>query len=109
LRFTSYSDNQGNLRRVMIHASGIDNLYNPEKPGFELTSRHFTGNLDVDLQTEAWVNGRGVPYHITVPGFGTVLLRAGRWTAYPDDHIAGKDSEIDPKDMAQLCSLLADD
>ncbi len=109
LRFTSYFDNQGNLVRVTIHGSGIDHFYNPENPGFELTSQHFVGNLEVDLQTGAWVNGRGVPYHLTVPGFGTVLLRAGLWTVYPDGHIAGKDSETDPKDMAQFCSLLASD
>jgi hypothetical protein len=49
----------------------------------------------------------GVPYHITVPGYGTVLVRAGRW--FGDGHLAGKDSLDDPQDVAQLCALLAGD
>lgn len=106
LRFTTWFDAEGVPTRIKIHGWGVDSLYNPADPDVRL-SKQFVGNLDVDLATGAWVNGRGVPFHITVPGFGTVMVRAGRWTVYPVNHVAGKDSLNDPKDIAQLCSLLA--
>ena len=49
----------------------------------------------------------GAPYKITAPGYGTVLVLAGKWVTYPDGHIAGKDSSVDPKDVGQFCSILA--
>jgi hypothetical protein len=49
----------------------------------------------------------GAPYKITAPGYGTVLVLAGKWVTYPDGHIAGKDSLVDPKDVGQFCSILA--
>jgi hypothetical protein len=48
---------------------------------------------------------RGAPYKITAPGYGTVLVRAGRWVSYPDGHVAGKDSYVDPKDVEEFCSI----
>lgn len=106
-RMTSFFDNQGNLVRVRTHYIGVDHLYNPLNPDVVLTGS-FSGSQEFDLRTgEESVSG--LPFHITVPGYGTVLVRAGRWSVYPSGHLAGKDSLFDPEDMEQLCSLLAGD
>ena len=85
---------------------GTDTYHNPENPGVEL-SGHFSATTEVDLQTGEYINASGIPVHITVPGYGTVLVRAGLSSRYPNSHFAGKDSFDDPKDIAAFCSLLA--
>jgi hypothetical protein len=102
---TSFFDNQGNLVRTQIHAIGTDNLYNPLNPDVVL-SGHFVHNFLIDERTGEQTDF-GVPYHITVPGYGTVLVEAGRW--FPDGRSVGKHSFGDPKDLEQFCSLLAGD
>jgi hypothetical protein len=100
---TSYFDNQGNLRRILTHYTGTDNLYNPLNTGVEL-SGHFSVHVLYDARTgeeTIW----GHPYGITVPGYGTVAVVAGRM--FPDGRFVGRNSFADPKDMEQLCSLLA--
>jgi hypothetical protein len=103
ITITSYYDDQGNLLRAHQRFSGTDNLYNPANPGVVLTGR-FGGAGHLDVRTGIWYYS-GVPFHITVPGYGTVMVRAGRW--YGPDHLAGKDSLLSPEDMEQLCSCLA--
>ena len=108
-RLTLYYNNKGNLKRIQGHVDGIDNLYNFDNPGVVL-SGHFAGNFELDPQTWELLSVTGVLYHITAPGYGTVLVRAGRWeVTYPDGHVAGKDSYIDPKDVEQFCSIMAGD
>jgi hypothetical protein len=107
-RLTSYFDNEGNLLRIQAHYLGVDNFYNPANPDIVL-SGHFSGTGEIDPNTEELMLIRGAPYHITVPGYGTVLVRAGRWLQYPNGQVAGKNSLLDPKDVAQFCSLLAGD
>jgi hypothetical protein len=108
-RLTFYYDNEGNLKRIRGHVDGVDNLYNFDNPGVVL-SGHFTVNFELHPQTFELLSATGVPYHITAPGYGTVLVRAGRWeVTYPDGHVAGKDSLIDPKDVEQFCSIMAGD
>jgi hypothetical protein len=102
---TSYYDGEGVLRRQNLHASGIDNFYNPDNPDRVLSGRFFA-NGKYDERTGEWYIV-GVPFHITVPGYGTVLVRAGRWSGFEEDHLAGKDSFLSPKDMEQFCSYLA--
>ena len=102
---TSYFDDQGNLVRTQIHAVGTDNLYNPMNPDVVL-SGHFVHNFLIDERTGEQTDF-GIPYHITVPGYGTVFVEAGRW--FPDGRRVGKQSSGDPKDMEQFCSLLAGD
>jgi len=104
---TSYYDDKGVLLRAHMRFSGTDNLYNPANPGVVL-SGHFAGAGNYDARAGVWYY-TGVPYHITVPGYGTVLVRAGRWYGpdYPYGHLAGKDSFLSPKDMAQFCACLA--
>ena len=104
-RMMSYFDEQGNLLRTQTHYQGTDNLYNPLKPSVVL-SGDFNGTMRFDTTTGLF-SGTGIPFHIVVPGYGTVMVRAGRWLEYPNVHVAGKDSEFDPKDLQQLCSLLA--
>lgn len=104
-RMTFFSDNQGNPVRTQIHIEGTDKFYNPANPDVVL-SGHFVANFDINELTGEQ-SEHGVPYHITVPGYGTVLLRAGLWDF--DGHTAGKDSLLDPQDMEQFCSLLAGD
>ncbi len=106
VRETLYFDQQGNLTRIKGLVDGIDSFYNTDNPGVVL-SGHFVVNFEVDLQTGEFQSVTGVPYHITAPGYGTVLVLAGKWVAYPDGHIAGKDSLVDPKDVGQFCSILA--
>jgi hypothetical protein len=106
-RLTLQYDNMGNLKRIHAHVDGVDNFYNFDKPGVVL-SGHFVGNFEVDPKTWELLSATGVPYHITAPGYGTVLVGAGRWeVTYPDGHVAGKDSNIDPKDVEQFCSIMA--
>ena len=105
-RQTTYFDKEGNVASIKIHFVGTDTYYNPDKPGVEL-SGHFSATTEVDLQTGEFIHASGIPVHITVPGYGTVLVRAGLWSRYPNSHFAGKDSFDDPKDIAAFCSLLA--
>ena len=94
---------EGNLVRTQIHAVGTDNLYNPLNPDVVL-SGHFVHHFQIDERTGEQTDF-GIPYHITFPGYGTVLVEAGRW--FPDGRRVGKQSLSDPKDMEQFCSLLA--
>ena len=105
---TTYFDNQGNVRSVKAHFAGIDHFYNPENPGVVLSGR-YSGSVDIDLATGDFINGRGAPVHIVVPGYGTVLIRAGFWSRYPQVQVAGVDSAEDPEGVAAFCSLLAGD
>jgi hypothetical protein len=105
VRETLYFDKQGNLNRIKVHADGIDSFYNTANPGVVL-SGHFMVNFEVDPVTGEFLPGTGVSFHITAPGYGTVLVQAGRWVNFPDGHIAGKDSFVDPKDVEQFCSIL---
>ncbi len=98
----TFFDNKGNPIRVQIHATGTDNFYNPMNPGVVL-SGHFVHNFWQDLRTGELIEN-GVPVHITVPGYGTVLVEAGRWFA--DGRIVGKHSFSDASDMTQFCALL---
>jgi len=108
-RITYYYDSEGELTRIGVHAEGTDNFYNPLHPDVVLIG-HFVVNVQLTAPTwEGYMTG--APYHITVPGYGTVLVRTGRWLAsqYPYGHIAGKDSLDSPQDMEQFCSYLAGD
>ena len=105
VRVTYYFDNDGNMLRFKYHAIGTDNFYNQQNPGVVL-SGSFTHNGEIDLRTGE-SKSTGIPIHITVPGYGTVLVLAGHWSVFPDDHLAGKDSFEDPEDIAVFCSLLA--
>ena len=104
---TSYYDDAGKLLRAHQRYSGTDNMYNEANPDVVL-SGHFAGAGNLDKRTGEWYYA-GIPYHITVPGYGTVVVRAGRWYGpeYPYGHIAGKDSFLSPKDMEQFCACLA--
>lgn len=104
-RVTSYSDNQGNVVRTQIQIAGTASLYNPANPEVVL-SGSFVHNIFIDLRT-AEVFHFGAPYHITAPGYGTVLVAAGRW--FTDGRMVGKHSITSATDMEQLCSLLAGD
>jgi hypothetical protein len=104
-RLTFFSDNQGNPVRFQVHAEGTDNFYNPANPDVVL-SGHYIHNALSDQLTGDWYDF-GVPYHITVSGYGTVLQISGRW--FPDGRMVGKNSLDDPKDVAQFCALLAGD
>jgi hypothetical protein len=97
-------DEAGVLLHFELHSSGVDNFYNPANPGVVL-SGHFAGNVHYDANTGEYYT-TSAPFHITVPGYGTVLVRAGRWTGWEGEHIAGKDSFNSPQDMQQFCACL---
>jgi hypothetical protein len=105
-RQTAFFDNQGTLLRIRLHLVGTDHFYNPENPGVVLAGS-YSASADIDLQTGELINGAGTPVHITVPGYGTVMLRAGFWSRWPDSQFGGKNSIEDPDDLAAFCSLLA--
>jgi hypothetical protein len=106
-RMTTYSENDGTVKNIKIHITdGTDNFYNPEKPSFIL-SGDFGGNAEVDLQTGNWINVSGITAHITLPGYGRVVMFTGHWLLYPTIHLGGLYSFDNPKDMAKFCSLLA--
>ncbi len=105
-RLTFYYDKDGNTTKILLHGDGYDNLYNADNPNDIVLSAHFTANGELDPATFDIVKITGAPYHFVSPGYGTVLLRAGRWElSYPDGQVAGKNSYNDPKDIAQFCSL----
>jgi hypothetical protein len=106
-RWTEHYDKQGNITSISNFVTGVDNIYNPENPDVVLSGK-FTATFDVDDPQTMEAKLRGLPFHITVPGYGEVMLRAGLWaTYYPDMHLAGHDSFTDPKDLAAFCSILA--
>ena len=104
-RVTYSLDNEGNLLRLVVHVEGTDNFYNPANPDVVL-SGYFVANFAINELTGEQ-SEYGVPYHITVPGYGTVLVTAGRW--FPGGRMVGKNSYLDSKDMAQFCALMAGD
>jgi hypothetical protein len=105
-RLMLFFDEAGTWFKAESHFMGTDNYYTPSNPDLVL-SGSFTAMYHWDARTglESWT---GVPYHITVPGLGTVMVRAGRFTG-SQDHLAGKDSLLSPKDLEQFCSCLAGD
>jgi hypothetical protein len=105
-RQMTYLDNTGNVVRIQKHFSGIDNFSNADNPGIVLTGRTATlGGIDPNTLGDTYA--KGLTFHITVPGYGTVLVAAGLWSQFPAVHIAGKDSFSNPEDLAQFCSALA--
>jgi hypothetical protein len=105
-RQTVYLDKAGNVTSIKIHFLGTDTFHNPANPGVEL-SGSFSATAEVDLQTGEYINMRGLPVKITIPGHGAALVRAGFWSRYPNAHEAGKDSFNDVGDLAAFCSYLA--
>ncbi len=103
-------DNQGNLVKVRVSVQGEDSLYNADNPSFVLSGKWagtqllnpdtFPESIDVIRQT-------GLAWHLTFPGDGAVLMASGLWAGFPNVHLAGKDSFVDPKDLAQFCSLMS--
>jgi len=106
-RQITWYDNLDNPVKIETHFSGTDNFYNPANPGVVL-SGHFTGNYRYNVVTGEEAT-TGVPWHITVPGYGTVRVRAGRWSGAEGLHLAGKDSFVSAIDTEQFCSCLAGD
>jgi hypothetical protein len=109
--WTEWYDRGGNLLTVEAHSKGTDNFYNPDNPGVVLTGDFnlvYRWNSSMGL---LWDTGysTGVPYHITIPGYGTVLLRSGRWSGLEIVHLAGKDSFLNSTDLEQFCSCLVGD
>ncbi len=104
----TYFDNAGNVVRIERHYQGFDNFSSPDNPDVVLTG-HISTTGGVDPATGTDLDTSGLTTHITVPGYGTVLVAAGRWSQFPTDHIAGKDSFSDPEDLAQFCAALAAD
>lgn len=104
-RMAAFYDNKGNLLEVRTKYSGTDNFYNPANPGVVL-SGDYAGTIVYDARTGR-TYGYGLAAHITMPGYGTVLLRAGNWSAFHDEQRAGKDSFDSAEDMEQFCSYLA--
>jgi len=103
----TWLDDEGNVLRSEAHWEGADNLYNPANPGVVLADK-FALNTIYNARTgKNYVSG--VSWRITIPGYGTAVVRTGRWygAEYPDGHIAGKDSFLSPQDMEQFCSYLA--
>jgi hypothetical protein len=104
-RMMVWYDNNGNTLKIESHFSGIDTFYNPANPDVVL-SGNFTGVYHYDARTGKEFT-TGVPWHITAPGYGTIRLRAGRWSGLEVVHLSGKDSFLSPTDSAQFCSCLS--
>ncbi len=101
---TYFYDAQGNLKYFRIMAQGTDYVFNAVTPDIVLTG-HFSAEVVFDAN--------GVPQYelgrilqVTVPGYGTVVFRAGRWNVVTGQFL-GNNSLDNPKDVAQMCSLLA--
>jgi hypothetical protein len=105
-RQTVYFDNEGNVESVKVHFIGTDTFHTPANPGVELTGK-FSATAEVDLETGEYINARGLPVHINIPGYGGVLMWAGFWSRYPDSHDAGLDTLQNPEDREAFCSFLS--
>ena len=100
---TWHYDREGNLVFLQNDWSGVDHLYNADNPDVVLTG-HFSAHYRYNALTgEESITG--IMWNITVPGYGTVVVDAGRWVPVTGKYV-GKRSWDDPEDMAQLCSLL---
>jgi len=110
VRTTLFYDDEGNLLREISLLKGTNTLYTLENPGVELV-----GETAITIHYNYVTGtgyGTGLISNLTIPGYGTVFVQAGRWDqnlypVYPDSHLAGKDSFGDPEDIEQLCSYLA--
>lgn len=103
-RATTYFDQYGEFERARIHYSGTDTFF-LKGSGVSLTGK-FAGNNEGYDQNGELVNYRGMPVHITIPGYGNVLMMAGRWSTFPFGRHAGLDTLNNPADVAAFCSYL---
>jgi len=108
-RTTNYFNNDGTLTKSTTHYVGTDELYNPANPGVVLNDK-FNVTVRYDAVKNQW-SGSGIDFHVNVPGYGALLMLAGRWLNLDPDgnliHLNGKDSFANPADIAKFCSCLA--
>jgi len=111
IRTTLYYDSKDKLVREEDLLQGVNIFYNWDNPGAELVAKTNV-TIHVNFVTgEAYVTG--VLGNLTLPGYGTVQMMAGRWdwvlyhTDFEGSHLAGKDSLRSPQDVEQFCSYLA--
>jgi len=106
VRTMSYYDDAGNLVRFVMHLHGYSVFDNPLNPGVELATDTASGVMRYDFADDTW-DVTGVSSHLTIPGYGAVMVRAGRWSDYPFGHDAGKDSFESEEDKQAFCAYLA--
>lgn len=102
-----FYDNQGNLIRMKGHYAATDEWYNYNDPTKRLIGP-LNASIEVDFVTGE-TTAQGVLTGVRVPGYGTVLMWAGRLVSSPGGRFVGKYSPADPKDREQFCALLASD
>lgn len=107
-RYTTYFDNQGNVKSIRLFVQGTQTYYNEANPEVQLIGKS-AGSGDIDLNTGLYRTVSGLVSNLTYPGYGTVLVVSGHWEIYPDGHVGGKYSIEDPEDIEQFCSLLSGD
>jgi len=106
VKTTTWYDEQGTPRKQEIRFTGVDRFH-MENSDIVLSGK-FSATVHTDMRTGKSILTGGLA-HVTVPGYGTVLVYTGRWdfTQYPGGHLAGKSSFESPQDIAQFCSYLA--
>lgn len=104
----AWYDAAGGLLKGIAEWKGEDNFYNAARPEVVL-SGHYAGTYHI--QELGNINmSVGIAYHITIPGYGDVLLVAGMdlFTG-PDVVHKGHNSLSNPADLAVFCAYLAGD
>jgi hypothetical protein len=105
-RTTTFYDNAGNPVEMVMRLNGGSTFRTDVNPGVELTTDRASATMRFDL-----VNGTmkvtGLTAHLTIPGYGAVLLRSGLWSDYPFGHDAGKDTLMSEEDSQAFCAYLA--
>src|SRR5215211_344874 len=107
---TTYYDSSGDPDRIRYDFQAVDRFYN-SKTGTEYISHHANTMDFEDLKTGEF-EAHGVEYLLTVPGFGNVILDAGKLIFDKKKNVtfASGQHQIlgsDPVDTKKLCEALA--
>jgi hypothetical protein len=105
-RTKTFADDTGKKVHLVISFHGGSTFSTPVNPGFELETKIASAVFRWDEAGQRW-SVTGVSGHVTIPGYGAVLLRSGKWSDYPFGHDAGKDTFESEEDSQAFCAYLA--
>ena len=106
----TYYDSNGDPVRIRYDFQAVDRFYN-SKTGKEYTSTH-ANTMDFENLETRQFEAHGVEYLLTIPGFGEVLLDAGKLIFDKKNNVTFESAKhqilgSDPDDMEKFCEALA--
>ena len=107
---TTYYDSNGDPVRIRYDFEAVDRFYNSDTDK-EYTSTH-ANTMDFENLKTGEFEAHGVEYLLTIPGFGEVLLDAGKLIFDKKKDVTFESGQhqilgSDPADMDKLCEALA--